>query len=483
MKAAQKLLKRLPPHLMGRGPLIVAGLFVGAGLGRFVEGMVFDVIFQWYKSFSTRMLPSTMVNLRMHIFYTVVWTMFVAGLGVLWVIGKRRDFRWWERSFMGSLMAGWGLFNIIERVFHHRLFGFDRVVEYAVHISLWDTALFIIGIALLGGGWEFIHHGRRRFPREVIKSLSPIPLEPEAQEVVKASAHPPYLFNLGPQKGREAVDKAQAGPISKILVNIEDLVIPTNSSGQVKVRIMRPPHAPGLIRPIVYFHGAGWVFGNVGTHDRLIRELAVGTEAAVVFPTYSLSPEAKYPTAIEECFAVVKWVEDHGLEHGLDPKQIAVAGDSVGGNMAAAITLMAKERGGPNIQRQVLFYPVTDASFDTESYHQFATGYFLRRDAMMWFWDQYTTNPNDRNKITASPLRATLEQLRDLPPALVITAEADVLRDEGEAYANKLREAGVRVSAVRFQGIIHDFVMLNALAPTTAARGAMALAIDWLRNS
>jgi len=159
-----------------------------------------------------------------------------------------------------------------------------------------------------------------------------------------------------------------------------------------------------------------------------------------------------------------------------------VAGDSVGGNMAAAVTLMSKERGGPAIQQQLLFYPVTDAAFDTESYHQFAEGYHLRRDAMMWFWDQYTTNPGERIEITASPLRASKEQLKGLPPALIITAEADVLRDEGEAYANKLQEAGVAITAVRFQGTIHDFVMLNALENSEAARGAMALAIAWLRQ-
>ncbi len=213
-----------------------------------------------------------------------------------------------------------------------------------------------------------------------------------------------------------------------------------------------------------------------------MRELAVGAQAAVVFPEYRLSPEAKYPTAIEESYSVVKWVAEHGLEHGLDAERLAVAGDSVGGNMTAAVTLLSRERGGPDIRLQLLFYPVTDAAFDTASYHQFAEGYHLRRDGMMWFWDQYTSNPGERNQITASPLRASTEQLKGLPPALVITAEADVLRDEGEAYANKLREAGVRVTAVRFQGTIHDFVMLNALAHTAAARGAIALATAWLRE-
>jgi acetyl esterase len=307
-------------------------------------------------------------------------------------------------------------------------------------------------------------------------------LEPQARDFTKATANPPFLFDLGPAKGRQVVDEVQSSPVDKPAVAIENRTIQGGPGGQVSIKILRPPNAPPVLPVIVYIHGAGWVFGNAHTHDRLIRELAVGAQAAVVFPNYSLSPEAKYPTAIEESYATVKWVAEHGREHGLDATRVTVAGDSVGGNMAIAVTLMAKARGGPAIRRQLLFYPVTDAAFETESYLEFATGHFLRRDAMMWFWDQYTTNPKQRAEITASPLRATTEQLRGLPDALVITAEADVLRDEGEAYANKLREAGVRVTAARFQGIIHDFVMLNALANTAAARGAMALAISWLRE-
>jgi acetyl esterase len=309
-----------------------------------------------------------------------------------------------------------------------------------------------------------------------------VQLENEAQAFAEAMAKPPFLFNLGPQKGRIALDEAQAGLVSKLPVDIEDLTIEDGPSEQVSLRILRPQHAPAMLPVIVYIHGAGWVFGSRQTHDRLMRELAVGAEAAVVFPEYRLSPEAKYPTAIEECYSVVQWVAERGLSHGMDAERLAVAGDSVGGNMTAAVTLLSRERGGPVIKLQLLFYPVTDAAFDTASYHQFAEGYHLRRDAMMWFWDQYTRNPGERNQITASPLRASIEQLQGLPPALVITAEADVLRDEGEAYANKLREAGVRVTAVRFQGTIHDFVMLNALAHTAAARGAIALATAWLRE-
>ncbi|APA01490.1 alpha/beta hydrolase [Bacillus velezensis] len=312
--------------------------------------------------------------------------------------------------------------------------------------------------------------------------LKKVQLEKAAQEFAEATANPPYLFDLGPEKGREAVDEVQSDPIDKLPVDIEDIMISGGPSGQVSVRIMRPQNAPAHLPVIVYIHGAGWVFGNEHTHDRLIRELAVGAQAAIVFPNYTLSPEAKYPTAIEEIYAVVKWAAENGRENGMIPESLTIAGDSVGGNMTAAVTLMAKARGDLNIRQQLLFYPVTDASFDTESYQQFATGYFLRKDAMMWFWDQYTTNSNERAEITASPLRATAEQLQGLPPALIITAEADVLRDEGEAYANKLREAGVPVTAVRFQGIIHDFVMLNALAKTEAARGAIDLAATWLRK-
>jgi acetyl esterase len=197
---------------------------------------------------------------------------------------------------------------------------------------------------------------------------------------------------------------------------------------------------------------------------------------------YRLCPEVSYPTALQECYMAARWVARHGQEHGLDGQRLAVAGDSVGGNMAAAVTMLSRERGEPDIRLQLLFYPVTNAAFDTASYHQFAEGYHLRRDAMMWFWEQYTRHPGERNEITASPLRASVAQLQGLPSALIITAEADVLRDEGEAYANKLRQAGVRVTAVRFQGTIHDFVMLNALAHSAATRGAIALATAWLRE-
>ncbi|MEV7339377.1 alpha/beta hydrolase [Streptomyces sp. NPDC093544] len=316
------------------------------------------------------------------------------------------------------------------------------------------------------------------------ESTAPRPvLEPAAAAFAEATANPPYLFDLGPAEGRKTVDEVQSGDIAKPAVDEEWTTVPGGPTGQVRARVVRPAGVSGTLPVILYIHGAGWVFGNAHTHDRLVRELAVGAHAAVVFPEYDLSPEARYPVAIEQNYTVARWIVTEGASHDLDASRIAVVGDSVGGNMAAALTLMAKERGDVTLAAQVLFYPVTDAAFDTGSYHQFAEGYFLRHDGMQWFWDQYTTDEKQRAEITASPLRATTDQLTGLPPALVITGEADVLRDEGEAYAAKLREAGVAVTAVRYQGIIHDFVMLNALRETHAAEAAIAQAISTLRTA
>jgi acetyl esterase/lipase len=303
-------------------------------------------------------------------------------------------------------------------------------------------------------------------------------LEPAAAEFAAATAQPPFLFELTPEEGRKAVDEVQSGEIAKPAVDEHWVEL-----DGFRVRVVKPAGADGPLPVILYIHGAGWVFGNAHTHDRLVRELAVGAGAAVVFPEYSLSPEARYPVAIDQNYATARWILGNGADFGLDATRLAVAGDSVGGNMAAALTLQAKDRGDVPLKAQVLFYPVTDASFDTDSYRQFAEGYFLRRDGMQWFWDQYTTNPAERAEITASPLRATTEQLAGLPQALVITAEADVLRDEGEAYADRLREAGVPVTAVRYAGAIHDFVMLNALRGTHAAEAAINQASAFLRTA
>jgi len=310
-----------------------------------------------------------------------------------------------------------------------------------------------------------------------------IALEPAAQQFVDATSEPPFLYQLPPAEGRAAVDSVQDDPIFTPEIDEEWIEAPGGPSGSVRVRVVRPRGSTGVLPVVIYVHGAGWVFGDAHTHDRLVRDLAVGAGAAVVFPEYDRSPEVRYPHAIEQVWATAQWVVAEGASKNLDASRVAVAGDSVGGNMSAALTLLAKERGGLELAAQVLFYPVTDAAFDTESYHRFAEGYFLSRDGMKWFWDQYTTSDHDRAQITASPLRATLDQLRGLPRALVITAEADVLRDEGEAYAAKLREAGVPTTAVRYQGIVHDFVMVNALHDTQAAQAAVAQAVAFLSKA
>jgi acetyl esterase len=307
-----------------------------------------------------------------------------------------------------------------------------------------------------------------------------ISLEQAAQEFVDATSEPPFLYQLAPEEGRKAVDGVQDAPIFKPEIDEEWITVEGGPTGSVPVRIVKPQGATGTLPVIIYTHGAGWVFGDAHTHDRLVRDLAVGANAAVVFPEYDRSPDVRYPVANEQSYRVAQWVTTNGADKGLDPARIAVAGDSVGGNMAIALTLMAKERGDVSFVQQVLFYPVTDAAFDTGSYHEFAEGYFLAREGMKWFWDQYTTSADERAQITASPLRATAEQLTGLPPALIITAQADVLRDEGEAYAVHLREAGVPVAQVRYQGIIHDFVMLHSLHATEAAKAAVAQAVTTL---
>jgi acetyl esterase len=304
---------------------------------------------------------------------------------------------------------------------------------------------------------------------------------PAAQEFVDATANPPQVYELPVAEGRKTVDSVQDGDIPAPPTEITDLMIEGGPSGQVSITIFRPLGASGPLPVLLFTHGAGWVFGDAHTHGRLVAELATRAGAVAVFTNYSLSPEAKHPTALEEIYAALEWVAAHGAEQGLDPARIAVAGDSVGGNMTTAITIMAKQRGGPAIAAQLLYYPVTDANFDTGSYQQFATHYWLTRAGMQWYWDQYAPDAAARAQITASPLRASLEDLAGLPPALVIVGEADVLRDEGEAYAAKLRAAGVPVTAVRYQGIIHDFVMVNSLRDTHAAKAATAQGGEFLR--
>lgn len=311
-----------------------------------------------------------------------------------------------------------------------------------------------------------------------------ISLEPEAVKVCEANSTPPFLFQMPPWKGREILEEAQSTPVYMYPAHINSIFVDTGKWGRISVSLVCPEQVTSPANVIFYIHGAGWVFGSFHTHEKLVRELAARTGCVVVFPEYSRSPEARYPVAIEQCYDVLCQLPSilGKMDILMDPYTLTVAGDSVGGNMAIAMAIMAKVRNEPYIQKQLLYYPVTDACFCTDSYYYFAEGYYLYREGMMWFWDQYTMSACDRNEITASPLRAHISQFRGLPDTMIINGEADVLRDEGEAYARKLREAGVEVTAVRFQGIIHDFVMLNALDQTRACRAAMDTSVEWINR-
>lgn len=306
-------------------------------------------------------------------------------------------------------------------------------------------------------------------------------LEPIAQTFVNSLSGPPHS-TLSPAEARAVLDGLQAGDKSMVTAEVEPHTIPGGPGGEIAITVVRPVECIGRPPVVAYFHGGGWVLGSFATHERLIRELSIRTGAAVVFVSYSHSPEAQYPTAIEEAYAATRWVAERGVELGLNGRKLAIAGDSAGGNLTAVVALLARERGSPRISYQALFYPVTDAGMDTDSYREFAEGPWLTRASKEWFWDAYCPDASQRREPTLSPLRASLDQLSGLPPALVITAEADVVRDEGEAYARKLRQAGVDVTAVRYGGICHDFMMLNALAETNAARNAVAQAAQALKT-
>lgn len=311
-----------------------------------------------------------------------------------------------------------------------------------------------------------------------------VPLEAAAETVCKQSSIPPLIFQLPPKQGREVLEKAQDSPVYLYPAEISASEIDTGRWGTIPVYFVMP-QARTPRHVIFYIHGGGWVFGSFHTHEKLVRELAARTDSLVVFPEYARSPEAKYPTAIEQCYFVFShlWEIVGTRCPGLGRDTLAVAGDSAGGNMAVAMALMALERNGPKIQKQLLYYPVTNACFDTPSYRKFAVNYYLYRAGMQWFWDQYTCCQADRAKITASPLLAGIDCLRKLPDTMVINGQADVLRSEGQAFAERLRCAGADVTALCIQGTIHDFVMLNALDQTNACRMAMDVSTAWINGA
>lgn len=249
----------------------------------------------------------------------------------------------------------------------------------------------------------------------------------------------------------------------------------------LKLTIVRPTGAKGVLPAFMFFHGGGWILGDFPTHERFVRDLVADSGAVAVFVNYTPSPESRYPVAINEAYAATKWVAENGAQIDVDGKRLAVVGNSVGGNMAAVVALMANAKGAPALRAQVLFWPVTNANFENASYDSYANDHFLTKSMMKWFWDAYTTDPKQRQEIYASPLLATPEQLKGLPPALVQTAETDVLRDEGEAYARKLDAAGVNVVATRYNGMIHDFGLLNVLSSIPATKAALHQASEELK--
>ena len=309
-------------------------------------------------------------------------------------------------------------------------------------------------------------------------------LEPTTQafiDTLAAKGGQP-IYKLPVPQARQVLEDAQSGAIAKLPVDKQDIRFDSAKAGTVSITVIRPKGVTGTLPAVLYIHGAGWVLGSEHTHDRLVRQIANGARAAVVFVNYSRAPEAQFPVQDEQAYAAAQWIVAHGREYRIDASRLAIAGDSVGGNMTAAVTLMAKQRGGPKFIYQVLFYPVTAADFDNGSYREFANGPWLTKPAMEWFWNAYVPSAAERSNPLATPLNATLDQLKGLPPALVITDENDVLRDEGEAYAHKLMNAGVDVTATRYLGTIHDFVMLNALGDTPAAKAAVEQANDKLRK-
>jgi acetyl esterase len=286
-----------------------------------------------------------------------------------------------------------------------------------------------------------------------------MPLDPQAQAVmqqVAALGFPP-VHQVSPEQAR-ANNKARPRAPGPAVAKVEDRRLP-GPEGEIPVRIYTP-EGSGPFPALVWFHGGGWVVGDLESADATARHLTVGASCVVVSVDYRLAPETKFPGPAEDCYAATKWVAQNAASINADSGRIAVGGDSAGGNLAAVISLMARDRGGPPLALQLLVYPVTDRDFSTESYVQNAEGYQLTRDSMVWYWEHYLKADADAANPYAAPLQA--QDLRNLPPALVITAEYDPLRDEGEAYAHRLEAAGVTATCTRYDGMIHGFFGMAA---------------------
>jgi acetyl esterase len=309
-------------------------------------------------------------------------------------------------------------------------------------------------------------------------------LESHVREFLKGlnSAGGPPLESLSPLDARKVLVDAQASvKVDLSGIEVSEKTI-TSDGYTVKLNIVRPEGKKEILPVFIFIHGGGWVLGDFPTHKRMVRDLVVLSGAAAVFVNYTPTPDASYPQAINEIYAATKWVAEHGDEINVDGKRLAVVGNSVGGNMTAVTALKAKENGGPEIKLQIMLWPIVDANFETESYKLFGQDRFLTTPLMKWMYDMYIKDPKKRKDIHASPLQASIEQLKGLPPALIQVAENDVLRDEGEAYGRKLDEAGVRVTCIRYNGMIHDFGLLNGLAQVPAVRSLFVHAAAELKK-
>jgi len=315
--------------------------------------------------------------------------------------------------------------------------------------------------------------------------LDSLALDPAILNWLKArqAQNLPPIWEVPVDKLRAGLEAAQAQLTDRPRALADDLDIPVGPSGKVHIRLLRPASIPGKRPIVVYLHGGGWVQGSHDTHDRLARDVVQVSGAAMAVVHYSRSPEVRYPVALEECYAVAAWLAENGGALGLDGSRMAVFGDSSGGHLAAAMTVLAKRRGGPDFRQQTLVYPVTDAECSSASYDEFEAGPNLTRRAMQWYWDQYAPDTESRRQGTASLAGLSPEDLRGLPPALVITAQYDVLRDEGEAYADMLRKAGVPVTAARYLGVIHGFASNNAVAGIPATRALVAQVGEALKDA
>jgi acetyl esterase len=305
-------------------------------------------------------------------------------------------------------------------------------------------------------------------------------LDPAITKLLAATSTPPTLQQLGPRDGRAALREVHHGSAAVRDTDAEFLTCPVGPCGLTGIWRIRPRGLSGRLPGVIYLHGGRWMFGDADTHAHIIDEVAQHCRACLIVPEYTRTPEARYPVALEECYAVLNWAHRHAYDLGINPRNLAIAGDCVGATLAIAVCLLAKSRGGPRLRAQLLYYPPTDACCDCASHQIFADGFLLSRDEQRWYWDQYCDD--DCSAPTVSPLYATSDELAGLPPAMVITAEADVVRDEGAAFAAKLRAAGVAVTAIRYLGTIHDFVALRQLSDIPPTRAALAQGI-WFLNT